>query len=589
MALDGIFLHHIKEELKEKIFDTRVEKIYQPSKEELVLALRGRNGAFKLLLSARANSPRINLTSHSLENPQTPPMLCMLLRKKLGGARVKDVEQINLERMLKITFDATNELGDKIKLYLIIEIMGKHSNIILVDEDLKIIDPLKRIDMLISQKRLVLPGITYELPPSQDKYCLLDESKTTQELVSYILDTEKNMALNKAILNKLQGVSPIICRELEHLTGRGQDIFTTSITDDEKTRLSFFLNRLIETIKTTNGTPYIVYDIKTNKPLDFSFTQITQYSTMAKVTKTQSFSSLLDNFYFERDRSERINVKGQDLLKILSNISQRLSRKINTQKAQLLKSTDREILRIKADLLQANLYRIEKGITKIEVENFYEENLPILKIDLDPALTPSQNAQKYYKLYNKAKTAEQMLKIQIEKAIIELDYIESVFDSLSRAEKESELSHIREELANEGYVKKNRNAKKNKKPATLPFIEFTSSSGFRILVGRNNVQNDLLTLKTAKNYDLWFHTKNIPGSHTVVISDNREIDDETILQAASIAAYHSKAKESDNVPVDYALIKYVSKPSGAKPGMVIYKNNKTIYVKPDIKIVNSEE
>lgn len=578
MALDGAFLHHLKNELNEALKDTRVEKVYQPAKEEIVLSMRGRGGAYRLLLSARANSPRVNLTEYAPENPQTPPMLCMLLRKRLCSAKLKSITQPQLERILIFTFDAANELGDRVELSLIAEIMGKYSNVILVDSDGIIIDALKRVDISMSQKRLVLPGLAYEMPPAQDKLCFLDTDDETA--AQSILSTEKNMKLNKAVLNSVQGFSPIICRELEHLTGRGEELNVCELSNEQKTRFKFFFARTAQLVKNSSGVPCVIKDIKTGKPVDFSFMDITQYGTAAKVVRFESFSELLDNYYFERDRAERIRQRAQDLLKLLTNLSDRLSRKINTQLAELSKCEDRETLRINGDLIQANAYRIEKGALYAEVENYFEESLPVVKIKLDPALTAAQNAQRYYKEYRKAKTAQQMLKVQIEKAKEELEYIDSVFDALSRADKESELSDIRQELSEQGYIKRGRG--KQKKPAPMPFLEFVSESGFKILVGRNNHQNDKLTLKTAKNYDLWFHTKNIPGSHTVVVSDGREIDEQTVIMAAQIAAYHSRARESSNVPVDYTIIKNVSKPAGAKPGMVIYKNNKTVYVTPHL-------
>lgn len=585
MALDGIFLHHIKKELTDKLIDTRVEKVYQPAKEEIVLALKGRNGGHRLLLSARANSPRVNLTNFAPENPLTPPMLCMLLRKKLCGAKLKKIEQPQLERMIKFTFDATNDLGDWIELSLIVEIMGKYSNIILVDDSDKIIDAIKRVDMSMSQKRLVLPTLKYEMPPKQDKTSLLncETENAVDTAVSNILKLEKNTSLSKALLNELQGVSPIICKEIEYVVGKGENLFVKELTQEHITKLKFHLNKLAKIVVDTKGSPYMFADIKTNKPLDISFNQITQYGTTAKAISFNSFSELLDNYYYERDRVERIKVKAQDLLKLMTNLSDRFTRKIEVQKKELLECENREMLRINGDLVQANVYRIEKGAKFVEVENYFEEDLPIVKIKLDESLSPAQNAQKYYKNYRKAKTAELMLNEQIAKAQEELEYIDSVFDALSRANTESELTEIRNELLEQGYVKKGKekNKKRNKVQA-LPFLEFVSETGFKILVGRNNYQNDKLTLKTAKNYDMWFHTKNIPGSHTVIVSDGKEIDEETIILAGSISAYHSKAKESDNVPVDYTIIKNVSKPSGAKPGMVIYKNNKTVYVTPQL-------
>lgn len=578
MALDGAFLRFIKTELEEKLVGLRVEKVFQPNRDELVVAFRGVSGAYKVLMSARANSPRVNITQYPPENPQTPPMFCMLLRKRLTGARLKEITQYQLERVIRFTFDATDELGDKIELSLIAEIMGKYSNVIFVDGSGNVIDALKRVDMTMSSQRLVLPGVEYRLPPPQDKLNPLEV--TADEIIGRIRSSGKAQKLNKAILSAVQGFSPVVCRELEHLTGRGAELDTLSMTDEHYSRLGFFLKRTLGEIGDNKGVPCMVQDLN-GKPLDFSFMNILQYGTAAKTVCFESFSELLDSFYLERDKTERMRVKGQDLLRLLTNITERLTRKINTQKIELANSEDREPLRIKGDLLQANLYRIEKGMTEIEVENFYEENMPMIKIKLNPALTPGQNAQKYYKDYRKAKNAQQYLTVEIEKAQQELLYIDTVFDSLSRAETERELTEIKQELIEGGYIKRIRSRQKIK--GTLPPLEFTSKSGLKILVGRNNVQNDKLTLKTARNYDLWFHTKDIPGSHTIIVSQGETPDDKTILYAAQLAAYHSRAKESSKVPVDYTLVKYVSKAAGAKPGMVIYKNQKTLFVKPSLE------
>ena len=578
MALDGAFLRFIKTELEEKLIGLRVEKVFQPNRDELVVAFRGVSGAYKVLMSARANSPRVNITQYPPENPQTPPMLCMLLRKRLTGAKLKEITQYQLERVIRFTFEATDELGDKIELSLIAEIMGKYSNVIFVDGSGNVIDALKRVDMTMSSQRLVLPGVEYRLPPPQDKLNPLEV--TADEIIGRIRSSGKAQNLNKAILSAVQGFSPVVCRELEHLTGRGAELDTLSMTDEQYSRLGFFLKRTLGEIGDNKGIPCMVQDLN-GKPIDFSFMNILQYGTAAKTVRFESFSELLDSFYLERDKTERMRVKGQDLLRLLTNITERLTRKINTQKIELANSEDREPLRIKGDLLQANLYRIEKGMTEIEVENFYEENMPMIKIKLNPALTPGQNAQKYYKDYRKAKNAQQYLTVEIERAQQELLYIDTVFDSLSRAETERELAEIKQELIEGGYIKRIRSRQKIK--GTLPPLEFTSKSGLKILVGRNNVQNDKLTLKTARNYDLWFHTKDIPGSHTIIVSQGETPDDETILYAAQLAAYHSRAKESSKVPVDYTLIKYVSKAVGAKPGMVIYKNQKTLFVKPALE------
>ena len=573
MAFDGVMMHYVKEEIKSVALDARVSQIHQPNRDELVIALRTKNGNKKLLVSSRANSPRICFTEHSIENPATPPMLCMLLRKRLGGAKLVDVRQIELERIMFLDFIATNELGDKVKLTLCVEIMGKYSNIILIDENDNIVDALKRVDFTMSTQRLVLPNIKYELPPKQDKLCILECSG--RDIVEKAINTPAEMRLSKALLSAMQGVSPIITRELEYMVGVDSNRELTVI---DKLKLIEKVDKLKEYIVSGEKSPTMMINPE-GKPFDISFMDIMQYGEMASKKRFLDFSTLLDSFYYERDKAERMKVKGQDLLRLCSNIQDKLCRKIAVQEKELKDSLNRDKLRKKGDLLQANMYKMVRGQSFIDVEDYYDNN-KIVRIKLSPTLNPSQNVQKYYKDYRRAKTREEMLTVQIAKAKAELQYISAVQESLGRAESERELTEIRQELVDEGYLK-NRNPKgRNKALKLLPPKEYTSSDGFTIYVGRNNKQNDKLTLKTARNYDMWLHTKDIPGSHVIIVSDNREITDTAILEAASLAAYNSKAKESDNVPVDYTIVKNVSKPSGAKPGMVIYVNNKTVYVTP---------
>ena len=575
MALDGAFLRHIKKELEENLLNSKVDKIYQPSKDEIILSMRSREGASKLLLSSRANSPRINITTYSPENPKVPPMLCMLLRKRLSGARLRAIRQPELERLLMLDFEGTNELGDMVMMTLAVEIMGQYSNIIFIDGDGNIIDAVKRVDASMSSQRLVLPGMKYEMPPKQNKMCVL--TSDAEEIINAVEVLPKNMALSKALLAVVQGVSPIICREIEYLTGRGADVFSHELDEELRTRLTYFLKRTINRIRDCSGEPYIIID-QSKKPIDFAFEDISQYGSGKSFKETETFCELLDKYYSKRDAIERIKSKSDDLNKMLSSTANRLIKKIYLQTEELKSCDDREHYRICGDLIQANLYRIPKGASECEVENFYDENLAKIKIKLNPAISAAANSQKYYKNYQKAKTAEQVLKVQIEKAEEELDYISSVFDSLSRAETERELNEIRAELTEQGYLKSK--GKKQRQEAIMPPLEFTSKSGFTILVGRNNKQNDKLTLKQADKNDLWFHAKDIPGSHTVIITNGKEPDDETILFAAELAAAHSKASEAGKVPVDYTKIRYVSKPQGSKPGMVIYKNQKTLFVEP---------
>ncbi len=568
-------MRHLKKEIEEALIGARVDKVYQPSREELILAFRTRESVRKLLLSARANSARVHFTQVTLENPKQPPMLCMLLRKKLLGAKLTALRQPGLERLLHFDFDTVNELGDHVTLTLTMEIMGRYSNVILTDERGKIIDALKRVDAEMSSQRLVLPGLPYQLPPAQDKLCLL--SSGIQEVTGAIKNLPGDMPLSKALLSVLQGVSPVVCRELEHRVGRGAELFIKQMDEEQYFRTGFFMQKLKETLENVSGVPHMAVD-RQKKPMDFSFFEILQYGTAAVVSEEESFSKLLDRFYSQRDQLERMRAREQDLLRILSNASDRLSRKINLQRAELSHCAQRDALRIAGDLINANLYAIKKGAESVELANFYDEGKPLL-IALDPALSPSQNAQKYYKEYRKAKTAEEKLTQQIELARKELEYLDTVLEALSRAANTQDLAEIRAELGAEGYVRVDRR-KKEKPVLTGAPMKFETSDGFTVLVGRNNRQNDKLTLKTARNGDIWFHTKNIPGSHTVLVTQGKEPSSQAMEEAAVLAARYSRAKDSSQVPVDYTQIRNVSKPQGAKPGMVIYVNYKTVFVNP---------
>lgn len=577
MALDGVFLRHLKKEIGAALIGSRVDKVFQPNRDELILAFRGFDAAHKLLISARANSARINLTKIPVENPQQPPMLCMLLRKKLQGAKLLDITQPELERALMLKFDSMNELGDHVELTLAVEIMGRYSNIILVDENGKIIDALKRVDAEMSSERLVLPGLLYRLPPPQDKLSML--SCDENEVLARIDALPRDMELSKALLAVLQGVSPIVAREVQNSVGRGGEVFIRSMTPQTRERTAYFIKRLIQTVRDVSGRPFMVIDPQ-KKPKDFAFLDIHQYGVSMSVSEKESFSGMLDAFYAERDQIERMRVKSQDLLRLLTNHADRLSRKIANQQAELSSCAERDTLRVMGDLISANMYAMEKGAKSVRLQNFYDEALPELEIPLDPALTPQQNAQRYYKQYRKAKTAEEKLTEQIGLAQTELTYIDSVFEALTLAENERDLGEIRAELMEQGYVRMQRGKKNQKQPPITAPLKFTTSDGFTVLVGRNNRQNDKLTMKDANNNDIWFHTKNIPGSHTVLVTDGREPTETAMEEAAVLAARHSRAKDSAQVPVDYTQIRHVSKPQGAKPGMVIYVNYKTIFVDP---------
>ena len=574
---DGIFLRHIKKEIEDAALGARVSQIYQPNRDELVLVLRTYEGTRKLLLSSRANSPRVNFCVKTPENPAQPPMFCMLLRKRLGGGKLVSLRQPGCDRVLFLDFDCINELGEQEGLSIVCEIMGMYSNLIVINRDTGIIlDAIKRVDLTVSSRRFVLPNIPYELPDAQDKLNILEHS--AEEMAEAACRLPAETALSKALMSTVQGVSPIVTRELEYRVGEGT---TNRLTGAAYARLIEVLRGFKETAESCGERPCIVYR-EDGRPMDFSFMPICQYGGFAEVRETAGFSDTVDEFYEERDARERMRVKSHSLQKLLTNLIVRTARKINKQQTELAQCGNREQLRICGDLLHANLYRIERGARFADVENFYDENGGTMRIRLNPAISPAANAQKYYKDYQKAKTAETVLAEQIEKGRTELAYLESVADSVERAETERELAQIREELTEQGYLRRPKG--KQPRQAQLPPKEFQSTDGFTILVGRNNRQNDRLTLKTAAKTDVWLHTKDIHGSHVIIRAEGQPVSETAIRQAAALAAYHSKARESTNVPVDYTLVKNVSKPAGAKPGMVIYVRNKTVYVDPSADI-----
>lgn len=549
MALDGIYLHLLKNEILSQLQGFRVDKIYQPSRDEILFTFRTYDGVKKLLLSAKADSPRILITEHSGENPKKPPMLTMLLRKHLSGAKLVDIEQDGFERILSLVFDATNDLGDKVQFKLIIEIMGKYSNIILVDQKGIIVECVKRIDSLKSSVREVLPGLEYKLPPQQNKMNILTDYISDIEAKINSLDMKKS----KAVQEVVQGVSPLVAREIEN---------------------GMSLSELLAKIAYPN--PTVVY---AEKPKDFTYFTPTQYGDLVIYKHFDTLSELLDYFYYEQVRIDRIRQRSSDLFQQLNTLQERAVRKAINRKNELDECKDKEKLKIYGDLINSNLYRLEKGAPFYDLENFYDNN-NMVRIPADVTLTPVQNAQKYYKDYRKKQIAETKLFDFITQAEQEAEYLDSVIDALSRAETDSEITAIRSELHEAGFLNKRGTKTKNEKK--LPPKKYITDEDFIIYVGRNNVQNDKLTLKTAKNYDLWFHIKDSAGSHVIVEAvKDKPFTDKLIRQAAMLAVVHSKAAASSNVAVDYTIVKNVHKPNGAKPGMVIYDDYNTEYVTPN--------
>ncbi len=553
MAFDGAFLHKIIEELKTGI-DSHVDKIYQPSRDELVFLLRKKGFVKRLLITIKQGSARLHFTENKYENPAIPPNFCMLLRKHLSSARLIDIKQPNLERIAELHFSATNEMGDVVTLVVICEFIGNQANVILL-RDGKIIDSLRHSDVETAQ-RLILPGAVYKYPASQNKKNPLTEN--TKELLTDINDT-----ISQTLLSNIDGFSPLVCREIEFKT--------------QKQSLYSAYEEVIFDLK-ANNTPVLV--LKPDKtPLDFSYTKIDQYGPDYQNIIFESFSLLLDKFYTQRDTSARINTAARDIIKLINNLIARTEKKLSLRLAELEKCKDRETLRIYGELLKANLHLLENGSRYATVVNYYDENLNTVSIPLNPALSVAKNADKYFKDYKKTYTAEQTLLKLTKEDRNELIYFESVLDNISRCNSLAEINEIREELASIGYIKRTANPKSKKTVPTV-FLEEKSIEGYRIIIGKNNLQNDYITTKLASKQDMWFHTKNIAGSHVVVMCKGEELSDETILFAAKLAAKNSKASNSANIPVDYTQIKNVKKPVGAKPGMVIYTTNKTVFVTP---------
>ena len=572
MGIDGIYLYQLKSQLADALRDARVDKIHQPSKEELVLQLRSASlGGKRLLISVRPSAPRINFTEVSYENPAEPPMFCMLMRKYLSGARFVSIEDNGFERMVTLVFSSTNEMGDRSQVKLIVELIGKQTNIILVDGDGKIVDSLRRSDIEASG-RLIQPGAVYTLPEKQEKLNILTAS--VGEITEKIKHSTE--CVSKALVGAVDGFSPLIGREIcvraEIDTDKPGNMLTVSELKALEQTLNEFRDRFND-IK-----PTALVD-KKGVPFEYSYCDIVQYGLSAEKHYFNSLSELLEAVYSERDKMERIRIFGNDLVKLINTLLSRTVKKLLIRQKEQEKCKDGEKWRVYGELLKANLYAVERGASYVEVQNYYDPELKNVRIPLNVTLSPAQNAQRYFKEYKRCCNAAAMLGQLIDDTREELRYLESVADELNRAMTVSDLNEIKAELQTAGYLRASKDRKKPPKAAAP--LEFTSPDGYRVLVGRNNRQNDELTLRIANDYDMWFHTKNIPGSHVIVFTNGDELPDSTILFAATLAAKHSKASGSSSVPVDYTRVKYVKKPSGAKPGMVIYKTNQTVYVRFD--------
>lgn len=574
MALDAVAVKALVTEMQ-CLVGGRVDKVHQPERDEIAVGVRTYDASYKLLISASPAHPRIHLTSHSKSNPKTAPLFCMLLRKHLASGRITGISQVGFERIVKVTVESYDELGDYTEKSLYVEIMGRHSNIILVNNEGKIIDSIKHIDESLSSVREILPGSMYEMPPIQAK-TPLTEWETENDLE--FLGTQK---VDKTIISQIAGISPLTAREVVYSVFGTTDVLSDAVNTNRLAMLKLEINKLKNMTKNNEFSPCMIEDVQTGKLVEFSAIPIEQYETLAKVVKYDSMSELVDEFYYKRDVAERMRQKTADLVKLLNNHAERIAKKMSILRATLSDAEKMDTYRQYADLITANIYRIQEGHKSVELENYFDENMSMVKITLDPSLSPSQNAQKYYKKYNKSKTALKEAQKQLEQSAQELEYIESTLAMVETADRLEDISVIRRELAEQGYIKRSTNAQKKQKAEQSKPMHFVSSDGFDIYVGRNNTQNDYLTLKLANSSDLWFHTKDIHGSHTVIkLGLDKDVPKQTILEAAALAAYYSKARESSQVPVDYTTIKNVKKPNGAKPGMVIYEHYNTVYVTP---------
>ena len=572
MAFDGITVSAIKAEIEDKILGGRIDKVYQPEKDEIILGIRSMGQVYKLLLTSNASNPKFHFTQTNPSNPMTPPLFCMVMRKHLQSGKIIKIEQPDFDRILNIYVESLNELGDYSVKKLVLEIMGRHSNIILTDENNTILDCIKHIGHDTSSVREVLPGREYTLPPSQGKINTLELDNNN---FNEVLENNPSFEIQSVIYKNYTGISPIAASEICYRANVNGSTPVEALTDIQKEIVFNKFAELVEDIKANRFYPENITNEK-GKTIDFSPIEMTQFNGL-EIKKYTSISELIESFYANRDFAYRIGQKTQDLRKLITQNIERCIRKKDIQMQTLRSIKNRDELRLKGELLTANIYSIKKGMTTVELPNYYSENQELVAIELDSNKTPSENAQKYYKAYNKAKRTFEALKDQIKSNDEELAYLESVLTSVNNCTDEQDVKEIRRELREEGYVKKVKNQKDKSKKHSVP-LHFISQDGFDIYVGKNNIQNDELTLKFARPRDIWMHTKNIPGSHVIIVANGQTIPDTTLNEGAMLSAFYSKAKNSSKVPVDYTEKKNVKKPNGSKPGFVIYETNKTAYI-----------
>ena len=564
MAFDAFYLSCVLNEIRD-LGEARVDKIHQPSRDTVILHLRGRENRAKLLINPNPAAPRLHLTAANPENPAEPPMFCMLLRKHLSGARLVEITQPPMERMAVFTFSCIDELGDAVQKKLVAELMGRTCNLYLLGPDGRIIDCLRRIGLDETAKRPALPGLHYQMPEEISK-----ENPLECDYVNLLCKPGADILADR-LMDELGGLSPLICREAALFAAGDTDARVDGLdvpTVSEKLGL-FFYEHL-------NHPGPCYFAAPDGTPKQFAFCPIRQYGGYQTA---EGFSALLDSFYTLRDRKDTMRQKSQAVRKTVTNLCQRLKRKLAIQEKELTATYDRERLRQFGDIVTANIHRITKGQTLLQAEDFYDENMKLVDIPLSPILSPQQNAAKFYKDYARMKTAEKELTRQMAIARDELEYLGSVLDELNRAGTEQELEEIKQELQAGGYMKAD-SSKRRIKQSKLPPMRFESTDGYPIYVGRNNRQNDELTFKLARKDDLWLHASKVHGSHVIISCGGTTPPDDTVTQAAQLAAYYSETTAGQNIPVDATAVKQVKKVPSGKPGMVIYHTYRTVIVNP---------
>ena len=574
MAFDAYFLTAVLEEVRQKCIGSRVDKIHQPSRDTLILHLRGRESREKLLFAANPTAPRLHLTSASPENPPEPPMFCMLLRKHLLGAKLAEITQPPMERAAAFTFDCTDEMGFSVQKKLVAELMGRTCNLYLLGPEGRILDCLRRIGLDETSRRPALPGLNYQEPEPVKK----ENPLTTDSYVNLLTEPGADI-LSDRLMDSLGGLSPLVCREAALFAAGSTDARVSGLdVDGTADKLALFFHEHLHHPK-----PY-VYTLPDGTPKQFAFCPIREYGSCQEAP---SFGALLDSFYTLRDRKDAMRQKSQAVRKTVQNLCTRLTRKMALQEKELEATYDRERLRQLGDILTANIHRIAKGQTKIVCEDFYDEDMAPVEINLSPILSPQQNAAKFYKDYARMKNAEKELTHQLELGETELNYLKSVLDELNRAQTDAELEEIRQELQEQGYLRAEGNRKRPRQGKLSP-MRFESTDGYPIYVGRNNRQNEELTFRLARKDDIWCHASKVHGSHVIISCGGATPPDDTITQAAQLAAYYSETGDGQNVPVDVTTVRQVKKIPGGKPGMVIYHTYRTVIANPYANIVVDE-